>query len=343
MATENNQNFLSQVPDLNLWLRLAMANFAANINCVSLGTVYDFDPVTQTATISINYVRVIKGGNPNLPNPATNDQTTDIYLQYPLLIKCPVVILQGGGGYLTFPIKKGDTGLVFFSDREIDTWLNTGQISYPHNLRTHDLSDAIFLGGIRNLTNPIGSYNSTEVALSFPSGLITINDETGERLSQSGFLQAFAGSTAPSGWVLCYGQAISRTTYASLFGVIGTTYGTGDGMTTFNVPDLRGRTVAGLDNMGGSDANVLTNTFNPNRNTLGGDTGEEAHQLIIAEMPSHSHSMPFYQFFNSTSPAQSAGGDGIHDDVNALTNPTGGDGAHQNVQPTLMVNWIIKL
>jgi microcystin-dependent protein len=61
----------------------------------------------------------------------------------------------------------------------------------------------------------------------------------------SGGLMPFAGATAPSGWLLCQGQAISRTTYAHLFSVISTTYGTGDGSTTFNVPDMRGNVPAG--------------------------------------------------------------------------------------------------
>ncbi|EHL69933.1 hypothetical protein HMPREF1032_02932, partial [Subdoligranulum sp. 4_3_54A2FAA] len=55
----------------------------------------------------------------------------------------------------------------------------------------------------------------------------------------------FAGAAAPTGWLLCQGQAISRTTYAQLFSVIGTTYGSGDGKTTFNLPDMRGRVAVG--------------------------------------------------------------------------------------------------
>lgn len=74
----------------------------------------------------------------------------------------------------------------------------------------------------------------------------------------SGMLAPFAGTSAPSGWFLCYGQTVSRTTYAALFTAIGTTYGTGDGSTTFNLPDLRGRTIAGVDDMGGSAASRLT-------------------------------------------------------------------------------------
>ena len=76
----------------------------------------------------------------------------------------------------------------------------------------------------------------------------------------AGVVVPFAGATSPSGWLLCHGQAVSRTDYGALFTAIGTTYGTGDGSTTFNLPDLRGRVVAGLDNMGGSAASRLTST-----------------------------------------------------------------------------------
>ena len=70
----------------------------------------------------------------------------------------------------------------------------------------------------------------------------------------SGAVSAFAGASAPSGWLLCNGQAVSRTTYAALFSVVSVIYGSGDGSTTFNVPDLRGEFVRGLDGGRGVDA-----------------------------------------------------------------------------------------
>lgn len=63
----------------------------------------------------------------------------------------------------------------------------------------------------------------------------------GHTITDAGFISAFAGSTAPTGWLVCDGSAISRTNYADLFTAIGTTYGTGDGSTTFNLPDLNGK------------------------------------------------------------------------------------------------------
>jgi microcystin-dependent protein len=93
--------------------------------------------------------------------------------------------------------------------------------------------------------------------------LLDLRNRTGE-------VVPFAGSTAPAGALLCYGQQVSRTTYAGLFAVIGTAYGVGDGSTTFNLPDLRGRVAAGKDDMGGSSVarlNTIAST------TLGGNGG----------------------------------------------------------------------
>jgi microcystin-dependent protein len=98
-----------------------------------------------------------------------------------------------------------------------------------------------------------------------------------------GAIMDFAGSAAPSGWLLCYGQAVSRVTYSSLFQVIATTYGTGDGSTTFNVPDLRGRTGFGKDDMGGSAASRITAGVSGVTGTTLGATG--GHQ----DIPLHNH------------------------------------------------------
>ena len=100
----------------------------------------------------------------------------------------------------------------------------------------------------------------------------------------AGIVSAFAGVTAPAGWLMCYGQAVSRTDYSALFTALSTTYGSGDGSTTFNIPNLRGRAIAGIDNMGGSDAGRLSTA-----NTLGTATGTETVTLASTEIPAHSH------------------------------------------------------
>lgn len=97
----------------------------------------------------------------------------------------------------------------------------------------------------------------------------------------------FIGATAPnSSFVLAYGQAISRTTYSALFSLVSTTYGTGDGSTTFNIPDLRGRFIAGKDDMGGSAASRLTSTyFGTSAAALGAAGGGQSHTLSLGELP----------------------------------------------------------
>jgi microcystin-dependent protein len=156
----------------------------------------------------------------------------------------------------------------------------------------------------------------------------------------SGMVVPYAGATEPTGWLFCYGQAVSRSTYAGLFTAISTTYGTGDGSTTFNLPDLRGRVVAGQDDMGGSSANRLTNqTGGLDGDTLGATGGAETHTLTIAQMPAHTHTMDIQatNLDDLQSPTQNmiAGG-------STATSSTGGDGAHNNVQPTIILNYIIK-
>lgn len=78
-----------------------------------------------------------------------------------------------------------------------------------------------------------------------------------QALLPAGMMTPFAGSVAPTGWLFCDGSAVSRTTYAALFSAIGTLWGAGDGSTTFNLPDMRGRVPAGIDNLGGAAANRL--------------------------------------------------------------------------------------
>lgn len=93
-------------------------------------------------------------------------------------------------------------------------------------------------------------------------------------------------ASPPTGWLQCYGQAISRTTYADLFTALGTAYGSGDGSTTFNVPDCRGRVLVGAHSMNNAEPSLTRMTSNNTRGAVG---GTQSHSLTVSQMPSHAH------------------------------------------------------
>lgn len=193
----------------------------------------------------------------------------------------------------------------------------------------------------------------------------------------TGSVFPYAGTSAPTGYLLCFGQAVSRTTYSALFAVISTTYGAGDGSTTFNLPDLRGRTVAGKDDMGGSSANRLTGlSGGVDGDILGAAGGSQSHVLTTGELATHSHTASLSGGsgsgtfnINTTNGATGnadylaiTGGSAptatltrgtaafvstINTTVSSVTgtitvNNTGSSDAHNNVQPTFILNYIIK-
>ena len=207
-----------------------------------------------------------------------------------------------------------------------------------------------------------------------------------------GIIQAYAGSTAPSAnWLFCQGQAVSRSTYAGLFGVVGTTYGVGDGSTTFNLPNLQGRIPVGRD------------TGQVEFDTLGEVGGAKTHTLVTGEIPAHVHDIQHGHTgtiavtvndnttdlvtrvsaftdggfstginttpWNAASPPILAMNSGLvaplagmaqsyitehgHTASGTVTinnlaagnnsQPTGGGGAHNNLQPYIVLNYLIKV
>ncbi len=165
-----------------------------------------------------------------------------------------------------------------------------------------------------------------------------------------GVVVPYAGSTAPAGWLFCYGQNISRTTYSQLWdavkvpnifvaGTFNGPFGNGDGSTTFALPDLRGRVAAGKDNMGGTTANRLY--YMMSGQILGSASGLEYHYLSTSEMPNHSHTLPWNPQYFQAYVAPQANNVMQNFSSGASSYPTGGGGYHNNVQPTLILNYII--
>lgn len=188
------------------------------------------------------------------------------------------------------------------------------------------------------------------------------------QLVPAGAIFDYAGATEPTGYLLCYGQAVNRTTYAALYAAIGTAHGVGDGVTTFNLPDCRGRASAGKDDMGGSSANRLTNQSGGlNGDTLGATGGTETHTLTGAESgqkaisaapvtitdPGHTHGIDTTQNGSGGGNERTVTGVQTNDDVTGKSATTGitaaftlaassAGSAHNNVQPTIVFNKIIK-
>jgi microcystin-dependent protein len=171
----------------------------------------------------------------------------------------------------------------------------------------------------------------------------------------SGMLMPYAGATAPTGWLLCYGQAISRTTYADLFTAISTAYGVGDGTTTFNVPDFRGRAAFGKDNMGGTAASRLTTAGSGvDGATLGTGGGSQLTQqhTHVATDAGHTHNATLASTKKSggDTPDIYSAGENLSGNKTfttasgtaSVTNADYGTGTSQNVPPALVVTYIIK-
>ena len=194
------------------------------------------------------------------------------------------------------------------------------------------------------------------------SGQAVVSDGDGSFSYQSNIIPAgsvipFAGLSAPTGFLLCDGSAVSRTTYATLFAALdnGNIYGAGDGSSTFNLPDLRGRVVAGQDDMGGSSGNNLTGlSGGVNGDTLGATGGSETHTLTTAQLAAHTHSfsdtdsITAMKFLNDGlgvnrgGSGQSSSSGSITVSISGTTGSKGSGNAHNNVQPTIILNYIIK-
>lgn len=163
-----------------------------------------------------------------------------------------------------------------------------------------------------------------------------------EMLMPVGVVLPYVSSNAPNGWLNCQGQELYRGDYPDLFAVIGTTYGAGNGSTTFNLPNLAGRVVVGQ----GSGTDLTPRS-------MGSTGGAETHTLTSEEMPSHSHTSNAtggsVGLITANGTSTAITGDNSPVEPNIFAAPAalsisseGGDGAHNNMQPFAVLNYIIK-
>lgn len=146
----------------------------------------------------------------------------------------------------------------------------------------------------------------------------TIPSECLSAIVQVGIRSPWHSDTPPTGWLLCNGQAISRTTYSALFALIGTVYGSGDGSTTFNLPDYKGKTIIGKDS-GQTEFNAINNTG-----------GGKTHTLTKNELPTG-------MYFGGSLDVAANGGSGGLGSIQQ-----GGGQSFSILNPHIVENWIIK-
>jgi microcystin-dependent protein len=178
------------------------------------------------------------------------------------------------------------------------------------------------------------------------------------RRNRTGEVVPFAGPTAPAGALFCYGQTVSRTAYAGLFAVISTTYGGGDGSTTFHLPDLRGRVVAGKSDMGGSDAGnlsgggVLGGALGGQLNTANTTVGGSTSGTLTVNTTSISMNAPSTITTSNPGVGQNHGGnDHTHANVvsagtafgSLSVSASGTSGAFSVVQPSRILHYLILI
>ncbi len=223
----------------------------------------------------------------------------------------------------------------------------------------------IFVSTIATGTAPL-TVTSTTAVTNLNADLL--DGQHGSVYSPAGMVSQFAGSTAPTGWLLCDGTEKAIATYAALYAVLGTTYGAltngsgGAGTTYFRVPDLQGRVAVGPS---GTTGRISTN------NTLGLSSGVEAVTLTSAQSgvpahshpntlsdPGHSHGLrgPVWRESGYNVTMRTDGGNGVSVDQglgtgssgtgitisNANNTATNASQSHTNLQPYIVLNYIIK-
>lgn len=254
-----------------------------------------------------------------------------------------------------------------YRQKGVETWTDGGTFikdtDYEITGNTFNSKGAISLGNVFDYRNIyeiaiyykdklVDTYTSKTVTKGLPifwwnkdgvydgnnKKFLVEGDVSGGDILPIGSMIPYGNDTAPENWLICDGSEVSRTTYAELFNVIGISYGSGDGSTTFNLPNKKGRVSVGF----ASDDSDF--------NSIGKHDGEKTHTLTVNEMPSHNHGVYGSPYGSAT---WIEGIQRVKYDVNTKTASdtyklyepilnNGGGQAHNNLQPYEVDNWIIK-
>jgi microcystin-dependent protein len=197
------------------------------------------------------------------------------------------------------------------------------------------LTSALFAVAVNGTFNTFSSgsvLRSSDINANFATLKSAI--ESIDSSAPAGAIVAYSGTVAPSGWLLCNGQSVSRTTYAGLYTVIGNSFGSGDGSTTFHLPDFRGRFLRGLDGTANIDPDKATRTA---MNT-GGNVGNNLGSVQADDFKSHTHG---YTTNSWTDNDQDGSGPG-----NGMGWPSGqsvgATGGNETRPVNVYVTWIVK-
>jgi microcystin-dependent protein len=174
------------------------------------------------------------------------------------------------------------------------------------------------------------------------------NPPAPQRYVPAGTVLPYAGSNAPTGFLFCQGQAVSRTTYADLFAAIGTTFGAGDGSTTFNLPNLEGRVPAGKEATATRLTSGVSGVDGGTLGATGGDQRMHQHTHGVTD-PGHAHNDNSLNVsgIGSVITNYTGGGNTLWRTLTTGGATTGisiqnaGSGNAQNVQPTIVLNYVI--
>ncbi len=300
---------------------------------------------TYTITMPLMGVEYESDGS----NLRTIDDSADKVTSSDILTDFVVSGLLGTdpGASLTMTIP---SGIAYVMGRRVVKLAGSSDLMRTYTINKDTYVDISHIGAITytEVANGAGApsvaANSLRLEKVITSGteitsVVDLRIQTAALTDTTGIVKMYAGVNAPNGYLICDGTAYSRTTYAALFAVLSTTYGLGDGSTTFNVPDLRGRVPIGVGTGTGDGASGTGLPAGGSALTAvsrGSWKGEQTHVLTVAELASHHHDSDY----------GASGGTGSRPyGINGTTTPTsntGGSAPHNNIQPVMGLNFIIK-